>query len=117
MVIGEGVVELAYEPLDVLWTALEGATVWLVGYVAIEDLVHYLQVALVPSLLQVTPEGGLVLFFGGHSFLLLPEPLPLGRVMAHTDVASRRSLAHLVKVYSPNVGEEEFSEVHIQKAA
>jgi hypothetical protein len=38
-----------------------------VGDVAVEDLVYYLQVALVPSLLQVTPEAGLVVFFGGHA--------------------------------------------------
>jgi hypothetical protein len=40
-----------------------------VGEVAVEDLVGKLQVAMVPNLLDVTPEDG------------LPEPLPLGWVM------------------------------------
>jgi hypothetical protein len=58
---------------NVLGAALEGRPVGLVGDVSVEDLVYYLQVALVPSLLEVTPEDGLVLFFGGQAAILLPE--------------------------------------------
>jgi hypothetical protein len=38
--VGEGLSELAHEALHIFWTALEGRPVWLVGYVAVEDLVH-----------------------------------------------------------------------------
>jgi hypothetical protein len=37
---------------------------------------------LIKDLLEVTPEDGLVLFFGGHVSLLLPTPLRLGRAVA-----------------------------------
>jgi len=38
-----------------------------VGNVAVEDLLGDLQVALIKDLLEVTPEAGLVLFFGGYA--------------------------------------------------
>jgi hypothetical protein len=57
--------------------ALERGAVGLVGEVAVEDLVHCLQVPLVGDLLDVTPEDVLVLLCG-HAFLLLPEPLSMG---------------------------------------
>src|SRR5918992_526964 len=79
MEVGESVVKLAHEPLDVFGAALEDRPVWLVGEVAIEDLVRKLQVPLVGDLLDVAPEGSLVLF-GRHASLLLRNPfLPAGR--------------------------------------
>jgi hypothetical protein len=80
--IGEGLAELTHEALDILGAALEGRPVGLVGEVAVEDFVGKLQAAMIPDLLDVTPEDGLVFFFGGHAFLLLANPLSLGRVMA-----------------------------------
>jgi hypothetical protein len=75
---GESRVKLSVEALYVLRTTHEGRTVGLVGDVALEDLVHYLEVLLVAGLLGVTSEDSLVLFGGGHVCRLLPHPaLPL----------------------------------------
>jgi hypothetical protein len=38
-----------------------------VGEVVVEDLVRNLQIFLVDDLLDVAPEDGYVLFFGGHA--------------------------------------------------
>jgi hypothetical protein len=66
------------EALYVLRTTLEGRAVGLVGYVALEDLVHYLEVLLVADLLGVAVEDGLILFGGGQVSLLRSYPaLPL----------------------------------------
>src|SRR5215203_7031344 len=56
------------EALYVLRTTLDGRAVGLVGYVAVEDLVHYLEVLLVADLLSVAPEDGLIFFGGGQVF-------------------------------------------------
>jgi hypothetical protein len=74
--------------------ALERRPVCLVGEVAAEDLVGYLQVALIRDLLDVAAEDGLV-HFSGHVCLLLPEPPPLG--LWHHHGASRTSSSHLVE--------------------
>jgi hypothetical protein len=71
--VGEGRAELTHEALHILRATLEGQAVGLVGYVAVEDLVGKLQAAFIPDLLDVTPEGGLILFLGGHAVLLLPR--------------------------------------------
>src|SRR5918994_1136658 len=93
--VGEGQAKLRAEPLYVLGAALERRAVCLVGDIAVEDLVRYVQVTPVSDLLDVTPEDGLVLF-SGHVFLLLPpEPPPLERAVASHHGASPRSLAHL----------------------
>src|SRR5829696_10499547 len=57
------------EALYVFGTTHEGRAVGLVGDVALEDLVHYLEVLLVADLLGVTSEDSLVLFGGGHAIL------------------------------------------------
>src|SRR3712207_8314790 len=48
------------------------------GDIAVEDLVHQVQVTLVRDLLDVTPDDGLVLFFGRHDAPPYREALPLG---------------------------------------
>jgi hypothetical protein len=50
---------------------------------------------MIPDLLDVTPEDGLVFFFGGHAFSPPSQPASLRAGRDTTDVASRRSLAHL----------------------
>ena len=89
------------EALYVLGAALERRAVGLVGDVAVEDLVGDLEVALIKDLLGVASEGGLDLFFGGHFFSLPSHPASFRAGRSTTDVATRRGLAHLVKVYSP----------------
>jgi hypothetical protein len=67
-------VKLPLEALYVFGTTHEGRAVGLVGDVALEDLVHYLEVMLVADLLGVTSVDGLVLFSGGHVSLSFPIP-------------------------------------------
>src|SRR5215217_4275884 len=105
------------EALYVLGTTLEGRAVGLVGDVALEDLVHYLQVILVADLLGVAVEDGLVLFSGGHVSLLLYHPAlhiqngPRSTTeMLPAQEAWRISLG---KVYSPECVEGKFSEVRL----
>src|SRR5918994_7891050 len=59
--VGEGFLELAREPLDVLGAALQHGAVGLVGEIVVEDLIHQIQLPLVAHLLDVAPENGLVL--------------------------------------------------------
>jgi hypothetical protein len=59
MKVGEGPTELAYEPLDILGSALLRVAVRLMGDVSGEDLVHQVQVPLVTDLFDVAPESGL----------------------------------------------------------
>src|SRR5919107_4284851 len=92
--VGEGRAILLGEALYVLGAALEGRAVCLVGYVAAEDLVRYLQVASISDLLDVAAEDGLVIF-SRHVCLLLPEPPPLG--LWHHHGASGTSSSHLVE--------------------
>ncbi len=75
----EGLMELRQEPLYVLGAALEHRAVGLVGEVAVKDLVHKLEVPLVADLLDVTPEGGFVLFFRHVLLSSFPYPASLLR--------------------------------------
>ena len=63
MEVGEGLAELADESLDVLGAAFFGVHVGLVGEVAVEDLLHQVQLPLVAHLFDVAPKRCLVLFF------------------------------------------------------
>jgi hypothetical protein len=76
--VGEGLKVRGSDPLYVLGATLEGRPVGLVGDIAVEDLVHQVQVTLVRDLLDVTPDDGLVLFFGRHDAPPYREALPLG---------------------------------------
>src|SRR5688572_8028294 len=93
------------EALYVLGTTLEGRAVGLVGYVALEDLVHYLEVMLVADLLGVASEDGLVLFGGGHVSLLLSHSSrasSLGSTAAPLRCCQpKKRGASLAKLYSP----------------
>src|SRR5918993_4573166 len=67
--VGESRVILPLKALYVLRTTYEGRAVGLVGDVALEDLVHNLEVMLVADPLGVASEDSLVLFGSGHAIL------------------------------------------------